>query len=355
MRKAGKNQVTVWATEQQAEAIKNLVADVPSMSAAQQAALADLAAREQALAQREHDSWVKEGCLQDMERRLERERRALKRRHDEIERQEQALKAAGKPGKSSSKGIVSFPDRVKKIVERLAFYDQGGEREWMGDYVTLVKAWATEAKSTFTKVVKVVSVVKGVSYLESGKTKRAAVRFPSLVSEDEDRVLTQAMTILDRVEHDIRAAAREAARINEQREADTKRRLQEAGHAYQNTFGTLSLDDQIRLIAMPHRRTNHGFGQFADLLDAMNKGNHPRWRTLADLVDKARKERRNQIVNQIAAEIKNSNRDADQIAKEALGKFFEMKSSIDAEWNDLPRRINTALVAEKLQTVNEKK
>lgn len=242
---------------------------------------------------------------------------------------------------------TALAGRVETIVQEMTTYSSGKEVVWLEGYAKLVKKWAVDAKSTATKVETILAVTTGGRAIE-GKG-LATSRFASpVLSEEENRVLTQAMLVLGRIAGDVDSAAHKVASLHKQREMERLERLKKAGLAME-IFDNLDLDNKILLVAMQYTRLDTGWGAFHDLVRGIDRPeNRDRWWKATKHFEDSYKERRNSIARQLADAMKDSGRTADDLAGEAFQKFQDLKPKIEQEWPNLARKLKTEMVAERL-------
>lgn len=240
-----------------------------------------------------------------------------------------------------------LPGRVESIVKDMTTFSSGKEVVWLGDYAALAKKWATDAKSTATKVETILAVTTGVRAIE-GKG-LAASRFSSpVLSEEESRVLTQAMLVLACIAGDVGSAAHKVEALHKLREAERQERVKKAGSAMA-ILDKLDLDDKIKLVAMQYTRHNTGYGPFCDLVSGIDRPeNRDRWWKATKHFEDSYKERCNSLVRQMADAMKETGRTAEDLAGEVFRKFQDAKPKIETEWPDLASKVKLEMVKERL-------
>lgn len=276
-----------------------------------------------------------------LERELDRKDAENKKLRDEIKN-----KAIDPAKKHSSP--TPLAGRIEAIVKEMTTYSSGKEVDWLEGYANLAKKWAVDAKSTATKVETILAVATGTRAIE-GKG-LAASRFVSpVLSEEEDRVLTQAMLVLGRIAGDVDSAAHKVASLYKKREMERLERLKKAGLAMK-IFDNLDLDNKILLVAMQYTRLDTGWGAFRDLVRGIDRPeNRDRWWKATKHFEDSYKERRDSLVRQLADAMKDSVRTADDLAGEAFQKFQDSKPKIEHEWPDLARKVKLEMVMERLE------
>lgn len=278
----------------------------------------------------------------------------LERAYVQLEEENKKLrnKKAGGPA-NASRSPAPMAGRVEAIVQEITTYGGSGtEKDFLEGYVSLAKKWATDTKGTATKVETILAVTTGRRAIE-GKG-FAASRFASpILSEEENRIITQAMLVLNRIASDVDSAAHKVAALHKQREAERVERAKKANQAMV-IFDKLCVDDKIMLIAMQYKRHNTGWGPFHDLVQGLNRpDSRDRWWKASKHLEEAYKERRGNLVQDAARAMKASGRSATDLAGDAFQKFLDSKPIIEAEWPDLVNKIKVQIVVEQLEKSNQ--
>lgn len=359
MREAGMRQISIWLNAGQEQALKAMLAGSNPAKDAESERLATWAEQ---LAQERHqldtrwnelDALIAQTNLQrENLTKLQLVLHEREKYFDKIDAAQASAQTALKPNAQRGAKLVELADRRALISQAMRFDDgiSGKEKSVDGLKVQadLAKKLTSEIKNARTRVIGFVQIASGEKLVDDKqKPWGGYIRFgKAVISESEKSLLREASALLNRVESDVERAGHDVVKLHKQRAEERRDRLRQAEAALNSAlFAGLDRRGEILFVAAQNRG-QRGYGEWADILDALEGKGWKRDSSQA-LFRKALIDEKDSLCRRIADTMESSGQTASELVAGIVEKYRH--SDIEEKYGALASKLAVLMVAEQIE------